>query len=126
MTIYSLSNITTKYNDIIITDEFSNCEIYIKINQPLNETDEFYYLYQVFIENSALGEDELTVKTTIFSILTIIGIIALAILSKSKYIDEKLKKAMEEITEAYYSICQSRKFIAEHFLLNNSFNFQND
>ena len=29
------------------------------------------------------------------------------------YIDEKLKKAMEEITEAYFSICQSRKFIAE-------------
>ena len=29
------------------------------------------------------------------------------------YIEDKLKKAMEEITEAYYSICQSRKFIAE-------------
>ncbi len=29
------------------------------------------------------------------------------------YIDEKLKAAMAEITEAYYSICQSRKFIAE-------------
>ena len=29
------------------------------------------------------------------------------------YIDEKLKAAMAEITEAYFSICQSRKFIAE-------------
>ena len=29
------------------------------------------------------------------------------------YIDEKLKNAMAEITEAYFSICQSRKFIAE-------------
>ena len=29
------------------------------------------------------------------------------------YIEDKLKKAMEEITEAYFSICQSRKFIAE-------------
>ena len=29
------------------------------------------------------------------------------------YIDDKLKAAMAEITEAYYSICQSRKFIAE-------------
>ena len=29
------------------------------------------------------------------------------------YIDDKLKNAMAEITEAYYSICQSRKFIAE-------------
>ena len=29
------------------------------------------------------------------------------------YIDDKLKAAMAEITEAYFSICQSRKFIAE-------------
>ena len=29
------------------------------------------------------------------------------------YVDDKLKAAMEEITQAYYSICQSRKFIAE-------------
>ena len=29
------------------------------------------------------------------------------------YISEELKAAMAEITEAYYSICQSRKFIAE-------------
>ena len=29
------------------------------------------------------------------------------------YIDENLKEAMAEITKAYFSICQSRKFIAE-------------
>ncbi len=29
------------------------------------------------------------------------------------YISEDLKKAMEEITEAYFTICKSRKFIAE-------------
>ena len=29
------------------------------------------------------------------------------------YVDDKLKAAMKEITEAYFSICQSRKFIAE-------------
>ena len=29
------------------------------------------------------------------------------------FIDEKLRNALEEITEAYFSICQSRKFIAE-------------
>ena len=29
------------------------------------------------------------------------------------FIDDKLKAAMAEITEAYFSICQSRKFIAE-------------
>lgn len=29
------------------------------------------------------------------------------------YVDDKLKDAMEEITHAYYSICCSRKFIAE-------------
>ena len=29
------------------------------------------------------------------------------------YITEDLKKAMEEITEAYFTICKSRKFINE-------------
>ena len=29
------------------------------------------------------------------------------------YVDDKLKEAMAEITQAYFSICQSRKFIAE-------------
>ena len=29
------------------------------------------------------------------------------------YVDDKLKAAMAEITQAYYTICQSRKFIAE-------------
>ena len=29
------------------------------------------------------------------------------------FVEDKLKKAMAEITEAYYSIAQSRKFIAE-------------
>ncbi len=29
------------------------------------------------------------------------------------FIDDKLKAPMQEITEAYYDICQSRKFIAE-------------
>ena len=30
-----------------------------------------------------------------------------------RYISDDLKAAMEEITDAYYSICQSRKFIDE-------------
>ena len=29
------------------------------------------------------------------------------------YVDENLKKAMEEITEAYFTICKSSKFIGE-------------
>ena len=29
------------------------------------------------------------------------------------YVSDELKKAMAEITEAYFTICQSRKFIAE-------------
>ena len=29
------------------------------------------------------------------------------------YLDKKLQKAMDEITDAYFTICQSRKFIAE-------------
>ena len=29
------------------------------------------------------------------------------------YVSDELKKAMEEISEAYFTICKSRKFIAE-------------
>lgn len=98
-------NINTKANSLLnvflydalsydysgLKDTFSGCEIYIKINQPVIETDEFYTLNNTFIENSKLHHDELSVTTTIFSVLAIIGIIALAILSKPKYVEEKLK-----------------------------------
>ena len=36
------------------------------------------------------------------------------------FIDDKLKAAMAEITEAYYSICQSRKFIAGTSVFSSS------
>ena len=98
-------NINTKANSLLnvflydalsydysgLKDTFSGCEIYIKINQPVIETDEFYTLNNTFNENSKLLTDELSVATTIFSVLTIIGIIALVILSKPKYFEEKLK-----------------------------------
>ena len=29
------------------------------------------------------------------------------------YVDDRLKKAMNEITQAYFTICKSRKFIIE-------------
>ncbi len=74
-----------------LKDTFSGCEIYIKINNPVIETDEFYSLNKAFIDSGKLSEDEITAKTTVFSVLTLIGIIALAILSKPKYVDEKLK-----------------------------------
>ena len=91
--IYSLFDVEKVYfnNTAILINEYSGCEIYIKVNQPVVETDNFYTLNNTFIENSKLLPDELSVLTTIFSVLTIIGIIALAILSKPKYIDEKVK-----------------------------------
>ena len=79
------------YENILLTEEYQGCEIYIKINQPLVETDEFYSLNKTFIENSKLLLDKLHATTVIFSFLTVIGIIALAVLSKPKYVDEKVK-----------------------------------
>ena len=98
-------NINTKVNSLLnvflydelsydysgLKDTFLGCEIYIKINQPAIETDEFYSLKEAFIENSLLLESELKIQVAIFSVLTLIGIIALAILSKPKYVEEKLK-----------------------------------
>ncbi len=79
------------YDNILITEEYPGCEIYIKINQPVVETDEFFALNKTFIENKLLLESELKIQTTIFSVLALIGIIVLAILSKPKYVNEKLK-----------------------------------
>ena len=90
--IYSLFEIERVYfNNVELINEYSGNEIYIKVNQPLVEKDEFYSLNEVFIKNSTLSEKVLEAKTTTFSVLTIIGIIALAILSKPKYVEEKLK-----------------------------------
>ncbi|MBQ4104695.1 MAG: HAMP domain-containing histidine kinase [Clostridia bacterium] len=90
--IYSLFEIEQiYYTNVELINEYSGNEIYIKVNQPLVEKDEFYSLNEAFIKNSTLSEKELEAKTTIFSVLTIIGIIALAILSKPKYVEEKLK-----------------------------------
>ena len=89
--IYSMFYTDIKYDDIAVMEDYSGCEIYIKINQPIVETDEFYTLSNNFNENSKLLTDELSVTTTIFSVLTIIGIIALVILSKPKYFEEKVK-----------------------------------
>ena len=90
--IYSLFEIERVYfNNVELINEYSGNEIYIKVNQPLVEKDEFYSLNEAFIKNSTLSEKVLEAKTTIFSVLTIIGIIALAIISKPKYINEKLK-----------------------------------
>lgn len=89
--LYSLFYTHSVYDDISITEEYQGCEIYIKINQPVVETDEFYSLNKTFIENSKLLLDELHATTVIFSFLTVIGIIALAVLSKPKYVDEKVK-----------------------------------
>ncbi len=89
--LYSLFYTYGVYDNILLTEEYQGCEIYIKINQPLVETDEFYSLNKTFIENSKLLLDELHATTVIFSFLTVIGIIALAVLSKPKYVDEKVK-----------------------------------
>ncbi len=95
--IYSLFEIERiYYTNVELINEYSGSEIYIRVNQPLVETDEFYSLNEAFIENSLLLESELKIQVTIFSVLTLIGIIALAILSKPKYIEEKLKLSFNQ------------------------------
>ena len=94
--IYSLFDLDGVFDNIGLSEEYKDSEIYIKINKPITETDEFYSLNESFIENSILSEKELEAKTTIFSILTLFGIIILAILSKPKYINETLKLSFSQ------------------------------
>jgi len=104
--VYSFFEIERVYfTNVELINEYSGCEIYIKINQPIVETDKFYTLNNAFIENSKLLSDELSVTTTIFSVLTIIGIIALAILSKPKYINEKVKLTFNQKTFFIIQLC---------------------
>lgn len=89
--LYKFFYTDTKFDYSEIPEILPNSEFYIRINHPVVETDEFFSLNKAFIENSTLLESELKTKTIIFSLLTVIGIIALAILSKPIYINEKLK-----------------------------------
>lgn len=110
--VYSFFEIERVYfTNVELIKEYSGCEIYIKINQPIVETDKFYTLNNAFIENSKLLSDELSVTTTIFSVLTIIGIIALAILSKPKYINEKLKLTFNQRMLFIIQLCIFAFFI---------------
>ena len=109
--IYSMFYTDIEYDDIAVMEDYSGCEIYIKINQPVIETDEFYTLNKTFNENSKLLADELSVATTIFSVLTIIGIISLAILSKPKYIDEKLKLSFNQRMFFIIQLCLFAFFV---------------
>ena len=103
LNLFLYDNLSYDYSGL--KDTFSGCEIYIKINQPVIDTDKFYTLNNTFIENSKLLPDELSVKTTIFSVFTIIGIIALAILSKPKYINEKVKLTFNQKTFFIIQLC---------------------
>lgn len=94
--IYSLFDLDGVFDNIGLSEEYKDSEIYIKINKPVTETDEFYSLNEAFFENSILSEKELEAKTTIFSILTLFGIVILAILSKPKYINETLKLSFSQ------------------------------
>ncbi|MBR3809284.1 MAG: HAMP domain-containing histidine kinase [Clostridia bacterium] len=74
----------------LILHHFNDCTVYFKVNMPQSADDEFYVLSQMF--NDSLKQDPLSLKTQtiIFSILTVAGIITLAILSKPKFKNEKL------------------------------------
>lgn len=74
----------------LILHYFNDCTVYFKVNMPQSAGDEFYVLSQMF--NDSLKQDPLSLKTQtiIFSILTVAGIITLAILSKPKFKNEKL------------------------------------
>ncbi len=110
--IYSLFEIERiYYTNVELINEYSGSEIYIRVNQPLVEKDEFYSLNEAFIKNSTLSEKELEAKTTIFSILTLIGMIALAILSKPKYIDEKLKLCFNQKMFFIIQLCLFAFFV---------------
>ncbi|MBO5947324.1 hypothetical protein J6Q66_00635, partial [bacterium] len=79
-------NVDTRY----LIEVFKDCTVYIKVNTPQVSGDEFFILSQMFNDSTKQIADTLQAQTIIFSVLTVIGIIALAILSKPKYKNDKL------------------------------------
>ena len=74
----------------LILHHFNDCTVYFKVNMPQSADDEFYVLSQMFNDSSKQDSLSLKTQTIIFSILTVAGIITLAILSKPKFKNEKL------------------------------------
>ncbi len=82
----------------LILDYFNDCTVYFKVNMPQSAGDEFYVLSQMFNDSSKQDSLSLKTQTIIFSILTVAGIIALAILSKPKYKNDKLSLNISQRT----------------------------
>ena len=74
----------------LILSDFNDCTVYFKVNMPQVADDEFFILTQMFTESTNQDSDALKTQAIISSILTVIGIAALAILSKPKYKNDKL------------------------------------
>lgn len=81
-----------------LINNFKGCTVYFKVNMPQVSGDEFYILSQIYNDSLNKNADTLEVHTIIFSILTVIGIIALAILSKPKYKNDKLSLSISQRT----------------------------
>ena len=82
----------------LILHYFNDCTVYFKVNMPQSAGDEFYVLSQMFNDSSKQDSLSLKTQTIIFSILTVAGIIALAILSKPKYKNDKLNLNISQRT----------------------------
>ena len=81
-----------------LINNFKGCTVYFKVNMPQVSGDEFYILSQIYNDSLNKNADTLEAYTIIFSVLTVIGIIALAILSKPKYKNDKLSLSISQRT----------------------------
>lgn len=81
-----------------LINNFKGCTVYFKVNMPQVSGDEFYILSQIYNDTLNKNTDTLEAYTIIFSVLTVIGIIALAILSKPKYKNDKLSLSISQRT----------------------------
>ncbi len=81
-----------------LINNFKGCTVYFKVNMPQVSGDEFYILSQIYNDSLNKSADTLEAHTIIFSVLTVLGIIALAILSKPKYKSDKLSLSISQRT----------------------------
>ncbi len=90
-----------------IVTNFDNCIVYVKINAPVGIEDNFFVVTEIFeeISNSEKYNTEaLKSKTCIFSVLTLIGIIAAAIFSSPKYKNQEQKLTLLQRTPFIFSL----------------------
>ncbi len=78
-------------NFTLLRDYLDGSTVFVRINQPKTENDEYFTLLQLLIESKNTIYSELRFKTFFFTLLSLLGIIYLSFFTVNKNTTQKLK-----------------------------------